>query len=248
MYPKLKVSIVNYSNTLPLYYGIMQSDLLPDLELHLDYPSMCAEKLKNGLVDIGLVPVAILGELSDYYIISEWCIGAEKNVDTVKLYAECPLNEIKTLQLDYQSRTSVELIKILCKNYWKINPEFIESKEGYEKDIKGKNAALIIGDRTFEYNGKFTYEFDLAQAWREYTGLPMVFAVWVSTKPIEHKGFLQEFERAQEKGVAHISDAIKHFKKKNSEELIDYLENKISYPFDARKKAALSLFLRLIKK
>jgi chorismate dehydratase len=233
---------------LPIHYGIIKSKLSDYIELHHDYPSQCAERLKKGEVDIGLIPVASLPDLKDYYIVSEWCIGAEKTVDTVKLFASSPLEKIDKIYLDYQSRTSVELIKILCRYYWKINPEFIDAKPGYEKEIGGSAAALIIGDRAFHHNGMHNTEIDLAETWRMFTGLPMVFAVWVSTKPIEHKGFLQDFDIAQEHGIANVEEALNYFKKNNNAALKNYLEEKISYPFDVRKKTALSLFLRLIQK
>jgi chorismate dehydratase len=99
------ISIVNYYNTTPFLYGINHSDFKSEIKLELDIPSVCAQKLKNKQVDIGLVPVAILPELESYHIITDYCIGAVGKVDSVKLFSEKPLEELTHILLDYQSKT-----------------------------------------------------------------------------------------------------------------------------------------------
>ena len=116
---KHTVSIVNYYNTTPFLYGINHSDFLSQINLELDIPSVCAQKLKNKQVQIGLVPVAILPELESYQIITDYCIGAIGRVDSVKLFSEKPLEEITHVLLDYQSKTSVTLVQVLNKHFWK---------------------------------------------------------------------------------------------------------------------------------
>ena len=71
------------------------------------------------------------------------------SVDTVCLYSNVSLNEIDNIYLDYQSKTSVELLKILCKEYWKISPNLKNSKNGFEEKVKDNVVALIIGDLIF---------------------------------------------------------------------------------------------------
>ena len=92
--PKIKVSAVSYLNTLPFIYGINNSEVVNDIKLSLDIPSDCGMKLLSGEVDLGLVPVAILPQLKEYHIISDYCIGAEGKVDSVALYSDVPLDEI----------------------------------------------------------------------------------------------------------------------------------------------------------
>ncbi|MBK7669113.1 MAG: hypothetical protein IPJ32_18285 [Sphingobacteriaceae bacterium] len=150
--PKIKISIVSYFNTLPFRFGIKHSELFAGMDLQEDIPSICAQKLKFNQVDIGLVPVALLPELDNYKIITDYCIGANGKVDSVKLYSQVPLNEIKSVTLDYQSRSSIKLTKVLNKFYWKQNFEFKDAKPGYEQNISGTNAAVVIGDRTFALN------------------------------------------------------------------------------------------------
>ena len=106
---KVRVSAVSYLNSIPFVYGLEQSDLLPAaIDLSLDIPSVCAEKLLSDEVDLGLIPVATIPDLSNPQIISEYCIGADGPVQTVCLFSSVPLENITTVLLDFHSRTSVQ--------------------------------------------------------------------------------------------------------------------------------------------
>lgn len=116
---KIKISIVNYTNTLPFKWALKRSELLKKIDLQEDIPSICAQKLKFNQVDLALVPVALIPELDTYFIETDFCIGADGIVDSVKLYSSVPLSEIKTVTLDYQSKSSITLTKILFQFFWK---------------------------------------------------------------------------------------------------------------------------------
>ncbi|MCB0401553.1 MAG: menaquinone biosynthesis protein, partial [Flavobacteriales bacterium] len=173
---KVKVSAVSYLNTLPFLYGIKQSGLEQEIDLSLDIPSDCARKLLNDEVDLGLVPVAIIPQLKEHHIISDYCIGADGPVDTVALFSDVPLEEIENIYLDYHSRSSVTLVQLLAKAFWKIKPNWIRAEEGFIDQIQGTTAGVVIGDRTFGLSKK--YKYDLAEAWKAFTGKPFVFAAW----------------------------------------------------------------------
>jgi chorismate dehydratase len=244
---KYSVSIVNYLNTLPFVYGINNSSIQSKLDLQFDIPSVCADKLIHNKVDIGLIPVAALTELDNYHILTNYCIGSSGSVDSVKLFSEQSLEKIKTVLLDYQSRTSVKLVQVLCKELWKIEPQFINASTGFESNINGETAAVVIGDRTFSMKGKFAFEYDLSSEWKKLTGLPFAFAVWVSKEKIEDRAFLKEFDAALKFGVQHIADALlNHHSKTENFDAFDYLSNKISYPLDSEKLRAIDLFINKI--
>ena len=183
----IKVSAVSYLNTMPFIYGLKHSNFIKSIDLQLNYPSLCAEKLLNNEVDIALVPVAIIPQLKNYFLISDYCIGSFGCVDTVCLYSNVDIREVTKITLDYQSITSVALLKILLKEYWDLKPLITKSNPGFENNIKGSNAELVIGDRAFKMNNQYKYIYDLSEIWKEMTGLPFVFATWVSNKIISKK-------------------------------------------------------------
>lgn len=244
----LRISAVSYINCLPFVYGIKNSGFLKNYSLSLDIPSVCGQKLLSGEADIGLAPAAIIPKLKEYYIFPDFCIGSNGPVRSVMMYSQTPLNEIKKIYLDYQSLTSVMLVQILAKNFWKIKPEWITAKEGYEKSIKGDSAGVIIGDRNFLLNRNFKFSFDLSEQWKLYTGLPFVFACWIANKePIEQDAIA--FYKALKFGVENKSAVLKELQKEQELQIIsEYLNKNIEYSFDNQKKTALNLFLQLSKK
>ncbi|OUV72855.1 MAG: hypothetical protein CBC83_06675 [Flavobacteriales bacterium TMED123] len=242
-----KLSVVSYLNTIPFVYGLQQSTFGNKLDISLDIPSACAEKLIHGNVDIGLVPIVVLKQMQNAQIISNYCIGANGAVDTVCLFSNEPIYKIESISLDYQSITSVALLKILLNEYWRISPELLPSRSGYEDEIKGKKAGLIIGDRAFQYQNKFDYNYDLAEIWKLHTGLPFVFACWISNMKLDHN-FQIEFNKALSFGINNIEKAIgaaveiySHCKNPT-----DYLNNKISYQLNSQKRKAMHVFLEKI--
>lgn len=247
---KIRISIVNYTNTLPFKWALKRSALISDIDLQEDIPSICAQKLKYKQVDLALVPVALLPELENYFIETNFCIGTLGIVDSVKLYSDVPLEKIKSITLDYQSKSSITLTKVLCRFFWNLSPEFIDAKPGFEKNVSGSNANVVIGDRTFELNGTFKYELDLASEWKNFTGLPFVFAAWVSTEKIEET-FISEFNSVLKFGVENCALAIKDSAgelKISKEKTEEYLTKRIDYVFDSEKRNALDLFLEYIRK
>lgn len=242
---KYKISIVSYSNTIPFIYGLSISQMNNMISYSLDYPSLCAKKLLDNNVDIGLSPVALLSN-HNLHVISDYCIGSDGKVDTVCLFSDVPIERVKSIYLDYQSITSNALLKLLCKEYWDIKPDYINSNSGFEGDISGNVSRLIIGDRAFSLRNRFEYIYDLSEIWKRHTNLPFVFACWMSNKKIE-KDFLKEFNMALHIGVNNIDLSIQKESEDNSI-LLDYLNNKISYSLDNDKKKGMSLFLEKVCK
>ena len=202
--------------------------------------------LIDNQIDVGLVPVAVLPKLEEYHIAGDYCIGTEGEIASVALFSEVPMNEIKKVYLDYQSRTSVELLKYLMKEYWGISPELTDAiNEDYRKEIKGTTAGLVIGDRAFEQRKISTFIYDLGSEWRSITGLPFVFAAWVSTKQLPDD-FIQLFNEANGLGLQHIDEIVAA----NPFDLFDlkkYYSLHLSYRLDADKQKGMNLFLSGLK-
>jgi chorismate dehydratase len=241
----IKVGIVNYLNTKPLLYGLQRSDIASQIHLVEDHPARLADLLLNNEIDLGLIPVAIIPELEEYHVVGDYCIGTEGEVASVCLFSEVPMNEIKKVYLDYQSRSSVALLKWLMKEYWGIHPELIYAEdENYRKQIRGTAAGLVIGDRAFEQRKISTFIYDLGMEWRSITGLPFVFAAWVSNKQLSPV-FIEEFNKANAIGLQHIDEIVSAY----SYELFDlkkYYTLHISYKLDERKRKGMELFLQII--
>jgi len=247
---KIKISAVSYLNTLPFIYGIENKvKLYEQIELQKDIPSVCADKLIHDKVDIGLLPVAEISKIKNPNIISNYCLGAVGKVDTVSLFSHIPIENVGKILLDYQSRTSVKLTKLLAKEYFKINPEFVNAEAGYEDNVNGNSAALIIGDRVFKYQNKFEYIYDLSEIWMKFTSFPFVFAVWVSNKK-QNDAFIKDFNDALKFGLENINKIIADYKKNNKTSKINlkkYLKESISFTFDNEKRKGMQVFLEKIK-
>jgi chorismate dehydratase len=245
---KIKVTAVSFANALPLVYGITHAPDRPDIDLSLDVPSVSANKLRDGSCELGLVPIGALHELDYYEILPGYCVGAEGKVRTVRLFTEVPLLNIKRILLDHHSRTTVILVKILAKYFWKISPEWVEAKQGYEKsDIRGDTAAIVIGDKVFAIEGKHKYGFDLAEEWIRFAGLPFVFAAWVANRPMD-PDFINKFNGALKYGVEHVKECLDVYPDKSlieSADLNSYLRDNISFRMDAAKIRGMHLFLKM---
>lgn len=199
----------------------------------------------ENTIDVGLVPVAVIPEMKEHYIISDYCIGCDGEVASVCLFSEVPLNKIEKILLDYQSRTSVQLLKILINEFWKINPVFEKTSSGYQSKIYGTTAALVIGDRALEQRKVSQYIYDLGLEWKKFTGLPFVFAAWISNKKLDGK-FITEFNEANAWGLKNISDVVKE-NETNIFNLMDYYTRYISFEINEEKRKAMYLFLKKIK-
>jgi chorismate dehydratase len=239
---KIRVGAVSYLNTKPLLYGIRHSQVIDRIDLILDYPAQIARLLQDRQIDIGLVPIAVIPSLEEYHIVSEYCIGCDGPVASVCLFSEVPVAEIEEVLLDYQSRTSVALLKILLKKYWRISPRFVQAtSEDYRHQIQGKTAGLVIGDRALEQRKISTFIYDLGEAWKNYSGLNFVFAAWVSNRELD-VNFIREFNLANRKGVESIEQVIAE----NPYPVFDlnkYYRYHINYKLDEKKKLGMEEFL-----
>ena len=242
-----RIGAVSYLNTRPLLLGIEQESFLNSIDLVKSYPANIAQDLLSGQIDIGLVPVAILPQLSNPHIVSNYVIGANGAVASVALFSEVPIDEIKSIYLDYQSRTSVQLLKILLSHFWKIEVEFISATEGYIAQISGTTAGVIIGDRALENLSKYPYVYDLSLAWKQHTGVPFVFAAWVANQPIP-AAFMAAFDTANGYGLAHLDEVIALIPAQEQVyDLHKYYTENISYVYDEEMKQGLAAFLNFIK-
>lgn len=243
--PKIRLSLVSYINTLPFIEGFKRSDFLKNhVELILDYPAKCADNILSQKVDGGLLPVGAISPEMESKIMTDYCIGADGFVRTVSLFSHQPIEKIDTIYLDYQSRTSVRLCQLIVKKYWKRKMQFKDTKPGFETSIRENEALVMIGDRVFKYEHLFKYQIDLAETWKQWTGLPFTFAVWVgndkvrSIEPALNEAFCQ--------GIANIPNLSSDSSGIDQATFTHYLSRNISYPFDEKKKESIRLLKKML--
>jgi len=241
---RIRVGAVSYLNTRPLIFGVKRSGLMDRIDLIEDYPAKIAAMLLNDEIDVGLIPVAVIPQMKQHFIVTDYCIGAEGEVASVALFSEVPIEQIEKVVLDYQSKTSVNLAKILLKEYWRKEVVFEDAKEDFLQHIGGTTAAVVIGDRALQLTNHSKFVYDLALAWKSFTGLPFVFAAWIANKPLD-EDFLDAFNRANAYGVKHIEEVLKETFFKEYD-LNKYFTKNISYELTDRKREALRKFISML--
>lgn len=243
---KIRVAAVSYLNTKPLLYGIRHHQVINEIELIENYPAKIAQLLIDDDIDLGLIPVAATTRLSSWEIVGDYCIGCDGAVASVCLFSEVPIQSVERVILDYQSRTSVSLAKILLKEYWKMDVALIDATgEDYRKEIGGTTAGVVIGDRALEQRLHSTYIYDLGEAWKAHTGLPFVFAAWISKRklPIE---FVTSFNEANSLGLQNIDKVIAG-NTYSIYNLEHYFKANINYELSNEKREGLGLFLQKLE-
>jgi len=241
---KIKISAVSYTNTFPFIYGIENTDLINHIELSKDIPSVCAQKLLNNEVDLGLIPVAVIPKLEQAEIISDFCIGASGPVRSVILVSYKPLDKVDTILLDYHSRSSVLLTRILAKKFWKIDVKWANTTEGFETKVKENEGAVVIGDKALAIEKNFPYVYDLAEEWIKNTGLQFVFAAWVSRRKLGDT-FNKAFNNSLQYGINHIEEMINTYDFSflpHHVNIKEYFKKNIDYILGQEKRKALDLF------
>jgi chorismate dehydratase len=156
-----------------------------------------------------------------------------------------PVEKIERVLLDYQSRTSVNLCKILLKHHWKISPLLEDARENYQQCIKGTTAGVVIGDRALAQRKISACIYDLAGTWKAMTSLPFVFAAWISNKKLPND-FIQQFNEANAIGLNNI-DAVIEENRNDVYDLKKYYTENISYKLDDEKLKGMEKFLEMLR-
>jgi chorismate dehydratase len=136
------------------------------------------------------------------------------------------------------------LAQILLERFWKKNVTFKQANENFIQEITDKTAAVIIGDRALEQLHNFEFVYDLSVAWKAFTGLPFVFAAWVSNKRLPEE-FLRKFNDANAVGLQHL-DEIVEVNPFPFYDLKTYYTTNILYHLDEEKRKGLDKFLEMI--
>lgn len=242
----MRVSIVSYLNSYPFHHGLVSKLGSDKHEIVPHTPAQCVDMLNSGKVDIGLIPVGALDHRHE--IVSGFGIASWRHVRSVLLLSDQPLEEVGVVVPDKESRSSNLLAKVLFSEHWRREVEFVEQEEKNRLNT----AIVCIGDKALKNAGKFHYQYDLAEAWFQMTGLPFVFAVWaVNSELFDFESYaVSGFEEALAYGTENLEESVARFGTAGLEvsQAVQYLKNNIKYPLDEKCFDAISLFRALAKK
>jgi len=202
-----------------------------------------AELFKNGDVDFALVPVGIIDSLAPY-IRLPFGIASDGKVLSVAVFSETPLSELTEILVDANSRSSVRLLSILLDsqnlNSIKLTPC---PPDQIPPRIQGSIGGLLIGDLALQLNGTLPFSFDLSEGWKNLTGLPMVFACWITNSP-DHKA-IQLFQEACSRALEDRTSSLPIVAGVSEETLRNYLTDSIKYSLTARELSGENKFREL---
>lgn len=236
-----RIAAVSCLDTVPFIYGIRHAGEL-HADLQLASPALCTEKFMAGDADIALVPSSAVPLLKGAETVSDFCLGAEGAVRTAAVVSNTPLEEARRIWLDTRWSASVQLTAYLAANVWKIAPRWLDLTDFAVLDTPQEgDAFLLAGDEVFDHSDEFIYTCDLAAAWREATGSPFVFAVWVARKGVPYE-VTDALERALTFGVERIYEAVTESRYSDLPEAYNHLTRDIDYLFDSDKRKALQKF------
>jgi chorismate dehydratase len=188
---RLKISAISYLNTAPLLWDFEHTESGPDFELSYTTPSGCAEALRAGTADVGIIPAAAYTMVDDLIIIPDVAIAARRTVRSILLVSKQPAgsiskqewsNSVRTVALDTSSMTSVALAKILFAKWLGGPREYRPMAPNLDAMLATCDAALIIGDPALQVDRSRYFTLDLAEEWVERTGKSFVFAFWAIRK------------------------------------------------------------------
>jgi chorismate dehydratase len=241
-----RLSIIEYLNAAPLNYGFKHGLGGSQFQLQFHVPSLCADRLRNGEVDGGLISSIEYLRIPELAIVPGLCISSFKRVRSVLLLSKVPPADIRTLALDASSRTSVVLSQLLLRERYGSYPAVDEMKPDLHRMLAEHDAALMIGDGAMRAPKEGLIVLDLAEEWHAWTGLPFVFALWtVHRNAPVLPGLVSYFHRSLEMGRASTEKIVEDVLRSigwTRLELREYLTENIRYSLGEAEEKSLVLF------
>jgi predicted solute-binding protein len=242
----VRLGAVSYLNVRPLVHGIAGD---PRASLQFDLPSVCADRLARGEIDLGMVPSITYADRPGDRIVPGVCIGSEGAVASVAVYSRRPLRDVRSVALDSSSRTSAALTRILCARRWHIAPTFTTHAPDGESMLAAADAALLIGDPALflDHRALGADKTDLGEAWTDLTGLPFVWAFWAGPASGADAEVVERLHQARDAGVAAldaIADAYCAGDADRQAIARRYLRDHMRYDLDPQSLAGLRAYYR----
>jgi chorismate dehydratase len=254
--PPLRISAISFLNTAPLMWDFENGESALRLRVQFDIgytvPSLCAQQLKEGSADIGIIPVAAYATIPDLVIVPDVAIAAKNKVRSILLVSKVPLEKIRSVATDDSSRTSAALVEIYLRKFVGTDPGFTRQKPALKEMLQWHDAALLIGDPALQARTEGYYVYDLAEEWRRWTGRPFVFAFWAVRRAAlqgrsPEPNVAQVFQQSRDHGLLHIAEIASAWAPKlglSAKLVADYLTDNVDYSLDPENLEGLRLFFR----
>ncbi len=241
---ELRVAAVEYLNAKPLYAPLAAA---PGVSLRLGVPAEVARQIAEDEADVALMPVAAAATLGDLRIARGMAIGSRGPVRSVVIVSACPIDELTELGLDLSSRSSVVLARLLLRARRRGKEPRLFGLGPTEAlaAVGGARGALVIGDPALAAVDLYPHVFDLADAWRELTGLPFVFAAWFGRKGALSEEGERSLKDARDEGLRRrdeLADAHAGKTGLAASTLRSYLRDSIRYELGDEERAGLERF------
>lgn len=252
----LRISAISFLNTAPLMWDFEHGETAERLRRHFEIgytvPSRCAEELKLGLADIGIIPAAAYTSIPGLAIIPDVAIASKNAVRSILLISKVPVEKIRSVATDDSSRTSAALVEIFLRKFIGIDPGFRRQKPVLEEMLQWHDAGLLIGDPALLARTEGLYVYDLAEQWRHWTGRPFVFAFWAVSKAslaglAPDLNIASVFQQSRDNGLKHIPELVSAWAPRLAlppEVVRSYLTENIDYTLDAENLEGLRLYYR----
>ncbi|GMT42471.1 MAG: chorismate dehydratase [bacterium] len=248
---RLKFGIHNFLNSRFITYPLTQGLLEPPFDTVFAPPAELAERLQKGELDMAFIPSIEYARMENLSIVPGFGIASMGEVKSVVVFSRYELDTIENIAVDSRSRTSVALLKILLKEYYKRDVNFIVAEQDASNIPENADAALLIGDETFDLNATDYNLFDLSKTWHEFTGKPFVFALLCVAEGIDADYAVAALERAKAISLEKIDEIIRSgaLELEISEDVCrDYLTNCLRYDLNNEDIVGLKMFFQLAVK
>ncbi|WP_460546549.1 menaquinone biosynthetic enzyme MqnA/MqnD family protein [Glycomyces halotolerans] len=211
-----RVGHIAFLNCLPIYWGLARSGALLDVDLHRAAPDELSRRLVEGDLDIGPVSlVEYLRHADRLLLVPDIAVAADGPVLSVNLVSKTPLEQLPhapRIALASTSRTGVLLARMLLERRHGLEPEYASGPPELAAALEDADAAVLIGDEALRvhHDPAGHHVLDLAAAWKDWTGLPMVFAVWAVRREYAeaHPGLVKDVHLAFSDSVRRCREEI----------------------------------------
>ena len=241
----VRVSAVEYLNARPLVHGLeARADLF---DLRFDIPARCAAQLHDRSVDLGLIPSIEYLRGSDYRIVPDLAVVSEGEVASVALFTTRPATSLRSIAVDSSSRTASALLRILCAEWWDVDPKLVKLRPDLPVMLKRCDAAMVIGDAALflDYESQGLEKVDLGDEWTTMTSLPFVWAMWVGRADALGPDHVSALQAAGASGVQASDEIVARHCPDNEDHLEvgrRYLRENVSFALNERALAGLEKF------